>query len=239
MGKLLTAPTGNPKTAKSGKVGERTYILHLAPAKRAGRTNVCQNATPACLAVCLNLAGRGGLMKAGETTNPIQEARIRKTRMFFDDREAFLAQLRKEIKAAIRKGEREGFSPSFRLNGTSDLAWEEIGIPQEFPGNQFYDYTKSAERYAEFLAGNLPPNYHLTFSRSETNEETSEQFVRNGGNATVVFEGEIPSEWRGLPVFNADDTDYRPSDPRGHWLGLRFKGTKAKRERAVSLGFAV
>lgn len=239
MGKLLTAPTENPKTAKSKRVGKVTFILHLAPAKRARRQNVCPDATPACLATCLNLAGRGGVFATGERTNRIQEARIRKTRFLFDDPEGFLTQLRKEIRAAIRKGEQDGFVPSFRLNGTSDIAWEEFGIPQEFPGIQFYDYTKSAERYSAFLQGNFPENYHLTFSRSEFNEELAECFVRDGGTATVVFEREIPETYRGLPVFNADATDYRPSDPRGVWLGLRFKGRVAKRKRAVRSGFAV
>lgn len=238
--KLLTEPIANPKVAKNGKLGQRTYVLHLAPSRLAGRATVCPDASPACLATCLNLAGRGGMFEAGKRTNHIQRARIRKTRFWFYDRSGFLAELRKEIRTAIRKGERDGFVPSFRLNGTSDIAWEKIGIPQEFPGIVFYDYTKSVARYRAFLSGrNWPENYHLVFSRTENNEKLSEQFVRAGGTVTVVFEKAIPSEYRGLPVFNADQTDYRPADPTGVYLGLRFKGRIRKRERAVRTGFAV
>jgi hypothetical protein len=35
---------------------------------------------------------------------------------------------------------------------------------------QFVDYTKSPKRAIEHAAGKFPSNYHLTFSRSETNE---------------------------------------------------------------------
>jgi len=42
--------------------------------------------TAGCTAACLNTAGRGGMFKKGETTNIIQQARIRKTKMFFENR---------------------------------------------------------------------------------------------------------------------------------------------------------
>ncbi len=239
MAKLLTSPGSNPKTRKSlAADGTLTWILHLAPAKSAGVGNVCPNASLGCLAVCLNLAGRGGIVKAGERTNPIQEARKRKTREFASDRDGFLAKLRREIRNAIRLAEKEGYSASFRLNGTSDLEWETLGIMQEFPGIQFYDYTKSADRYSAFLAGNFPPNYHLTFSRSEDNEQEAISFLAAGGTASVVFTDALPETYRGFPVHNADASDYRPNDLPG-WQGLVFKGTNARKRAAEESGFAV
>ncbi len=238
---LLTSPGANPKTRKSlAADGKLTWILHLSPSKSA-RTgvNVCPHASAGCIAVCLNLSGRGGIMAAGESSNRIQDARRARTVLFVAEQDAFLSKLRREIRNAIKLAARDGLQASFRLNGTSDLAWEDIGIPQEFPGVQFYDYTKSIERYRAFLAGEFPRNYYLAFSRSETNHDVSTQFVRDGGTATVVFAGEIPATFEGLPVYNADASDYRPADPAGHWLALQFKGRKSRRDHAMSFGFAL
>ena len=74
--KLLTI--GNTKTIKGEKYGYQTYILHLAPADLSG-FETCPKRTAGCTAACLNTAGRGGMFKKGETTNMIQQARIRKT----------------------------------------------------------------------------------------------------------------------------------------------------------------
>ena len=37
----------------------------------------------------------------------------------------------------------------------------------------------------------LPANYHLTFSRSETNEADCKRVLEAGGNVAVVFAGEM------------------------------------------------
>ena len=84
--------TGNPKILKGIAQGFNTYILHLAPSTLSGH-NTCAKATPGCIAACLNTAGRGGMYKKGETTNVIQQARIRKTKQFFQNREAFFKDM--------------------------------------------------------------------------------------------------------------------------------------------------
>ena len=81
--KLLS--TANPKIQKGTKLGYLSFILHLAPADLSGK-EVCPKRTAGCTAACLNTAGRGGMFKKGETTNIIQQARIRKTKMFFEQR---------------------------------------------------------------------------------------------------------------------------------------------------------
>ncbi len=228
---LLTPPSGNPKTKKGEKVGYQTYILHLAPAALSGH-EVCRWRTKGCTALCLNTAGRGGLFKPGQTTNNIQEARKRKTKLFFDDRETFLALLVADIKHAIRYSERKGLIAVFRLNGTSDIVWENIHVGQHvnifaaFPEAQFYDYTKAP--YA-FRCHDIP-NYHLTFSWAETvanNLEACRWYAR-GHNVSVVFGRPIPDTFNGWPVFNADETDLRFLDPRGV-AGLKAKGSRWKR----------
>ena len=98
--KLLS--TGNPKVLKGMAQGYNTYILHLAPANLSGY-ETCAKRTTGCTAACLNTAGRGGMFKKGEFTNVIQKARIRKTKMFFEDRIAFMALLVADVELGIKQ----------------------------------------------------------------------------------------------------------------------------------------
>ena len=224
MFKLLS--TANPKIQKGTKLGYLSFILHLAPADLSGR-EVCPKRTAGCSAACLNTAGRGGMFKRGETTNTIQRARIRKTQYFFEARDYFMMDLYDDIKRAIRYAERQGLKPVFRLNGTSDLAWEKYTINENnlfelFPNVQFYDYTKVLGRKTSKYK-----NYHLTFSAADGNDADVEKAMAQGMNVAVVFD-EIPQTYKGKSVFNADDTDLRFLDPRGVVLGLKAKGRAKK-----------
>jgi hypothetical protein len=229
--KLLS--TGNPKILKGEKQGYMTYILHLAPADVSGY-NTCPKATAGCKAACLNTAGRGGMFKRGESTNVIQEARKRKTRFFFENRGAFMLQLYLDIKKAIKQAEKKGLIPVFRLNGTSDLAWEKYEVQdnknifQMFPDVQFYDYTKILGRKVNGLA-----NYHLTFSAADGNDLDVIRAIKEGYNIATVFgikkNTPMPETYNGVPVFNGDDSDLRFLDPKGVVVGLYAKG-KAKKD---------
>ncbi len=117
--KLLSV--GNPKTLKGQPVGYMTFILHLAPAELSGY-NTCPKATAGCKAACLTTAGRGGMFKRGESTNVIQQARIRKTKMFLEQRQDFMLALKKDIELGIKQAAKVGLIPVFRLNGTSELS---------------------------------------------------------------------------------------------------------------------
>ncbi len=224
--KLLS--TANPKIQKGTKLGDLSFILHLAPADLSG-FETCPKRTAGCSAACLNTAGRGGMFRKGETTNVIQQARVRKTRYFFQDRESFMQDLAADIQKGIRQAERLGLTPVFRLNGTSDLAWEkyrfgplDLNIFEQFPLVQFYDYTKILGRKVAKYS-----NYHLTFSAADGNDSDVQKAVDAGMNVAVVFD-QLPSEYAGRPVFNADDTDLRFLDPKGVILGLKAKGRAKK-----------
>ena len=227
--KLLS--DANPKIQKGVQHGYLTFIMHLAPGKLSGR-NVCPGASAGCLETCLNTAGRGRF-------DSIQQARIRKTRWFFEDRAGFMAQLVSDVEAGIRKADRLNLIPVFRLNGTSDIRWETVPVGQYknifemFPHVQFYDYSKLSNRR------NIPANYHLTFSRSESNEDKLDEAVANGMNLAVVFSTKkkdmLPQRYRSLPVVDADDTDLRFLDPKGSVCGLRAKGNA----KSDSTGFVV
>lgn len=232
--KLLTA--GNPKTIKGEKKGYLTFILHLSPADVAGVGNMCPKATAGCKAVCLNLAGRGGMFTPEQGTNKIQEARKRKTRWFMSNRSEFLAQLVKDVEQAIKYSERRDLTPVFRLNGTSDLSWEKYGIDNDrnifemFPDYQFYDYTKVLGRKVKQI-----PNYHLTFSQAESNLDDVKKAIKQGMNVATVFRKTLPETYLGRPVIDGDDSDLRFRDPPGVIVGLKAKG-KARKDTS---GFVV
>ena len=208
--------TANPKIQKGTARGYLSFILHLAPADLSGR-EVCPKRTAGCTAACLNTAGRGGMFRKGENTNVIQKARIRKTKMFFEQRDAFMLQLEKDINKGIKQAERLGLKPVFRLNGTSDLSWEKYGIIEKFPTVQFYDYTKVLGRKIAHL-----PNYHLTFSAADGNDADVAKALSAGMNVTVVYD-KIPEG-----VYSADEDDLRFLDPAVGIIGLKAKGRAKK-----------
>jgi len=220
--KLLS--TANPKTLKGEVFGYVTYILHLAPYNLSGH-NVCAKATPGCIASCLNTAGRGGMFKRGENTNTIQKARIRKTKYFYEDRAGFMLDLAYDIQKAIAQAKKHGKTAVFRLNGTSDLAWEKYEVPvfctrnifELFPDVQFYDYTKILGRKVAGIN-----NYHLTFSRAENNDADVDAALASGMNVAAVY-SRIPEG-----MYSADDTDLRFLDPSVGMMALKAKGRAKK-----------
>lgn len=228
--KLLT--TANAKIRKGEKIGYKTFGIHLAPASLSG-FNVCKDASLGCIYSCLNTAGMGAFSN-------VQRARIEKTRLFFKNKTIFLVMLWEEVERAIRSASKKNLTAVFRLNLTSDLPWEKIklngqSIFEAFPQVTFYDYTKSPERMTAFLAGEMPKNYHLTFSKSETNGAIAESILKSGGNVAMVFRKSLPSKWLGAEVVNGDETDLRFLDGAGKIVGLVEKG-KAKKDES---GFVI
>jgi hypothetical protein len=222
---LLTAPTAQAKMTKSAKSGVYLpYILHLAPADLSGY-NTCPKATAGCKAACLNTAGMG-------VFNNVQKARIQKTKYFFEQRREFYAQLIKEISSAERKANKLGKQLTMRLNGTSDLQWENYKMQdgktifELFPNVVFYDYTKIEKRQPKPFS-----NYSLTFSAADGNDNDVAVALQKGMNVAVVFRGDtLPQEWQGKTVIDGDTDDLRFLDPQNVVVGLRAKG-KAKKDK--------
>ena len=215
------------KVEKGEKQGWLTAILYLAPAKASG-FQMCANATAGCEAACLSTAGRGGIFPKGKSDNDIQRARRRKTHWYMARRNEFLHQLDKEIGSHVRRAARKGFQPSVRLNGTSDIRWETVKLDGEtlferWPGVTFYDYTKHPDRDVSGI-----PNYSLTFSLAEDNDEDAELALQNGINVAAVFHT-LPETFMGRPVFDGDESDLRFLDPEGVIVGLKAKG-KARQD---------
>lgn len=229
--KLLTTGFKSPKLKKSDEMdyGFKSAIQYLLPHKASGLMNVCPAASPGCISACLNTAGHGQM-------NSVQRARLARTEFMVNNRKSYQIMLVAEIERFVNKCKKMKLVPALRLNGTSDLKWETFfpGLIETYREAQFYDYTKILKRMLRFCDGKLPANYHLTFSRSEENQKKCEEVLEAGGNVAVVFRKDIPDEWLGYPVFNADEHDLRFLDPKGI-AGLKAKG-KAKRDTS---GFVV
>ena len=217
--KKLLNIDNNAKTIKGQKYGYMTGILYLAPGIQSG-FNVCPQASQGCLKSCLYTAGHGAFSN-------VQEGRINKTRWYIQERESFLIQLRKEIKAFIIKAENKNLIPVVRLNGTSDISFENTGIFEEFSRVQFYDYTKIYKRILSYVNGQMPSNYHLTYSLNEDNKDKALNILKLGGNIAAVFRAHLPKSFNGYKVINADESDLRFLDGNNIIAGLKAKG-KAK-----------
>jgi len=193
----------NPKTEKSLV---QTYILHLAPADISG-TNVCPGAGN-CKQICLHFAGNPVYMKGK------QSARIRRTLAFLADKPEFCRLLVCAILSKINLS--NGDPIAVRLNGTSDILWEDVdfNVSPEFStfceakfgqalpiGKRnifevfrniganviFYDYTKIKHNWAECKR----LGYHLTFSydgaSNRQNVKLAAQAIANGVNVAAAF----------------------------------------------------
>jgi hypothetical protein len=178
------------------------------------------------------------MFKRGENTNVIQQARIRKTKMFFENRVEFMTTLVKDIELGIKQSKKMELVPVFRLNGTSDLSWEKYEVVRNgklfrniftaFPEVQFYDYTKVLGRKVKEYS-----NYQLTFSAADGNDSDVLRAMNEGLNVAVVFGIKktlpMPVDYLSRPVFNGDESDLRFLDPKGVIVGLYAKG-KAKKD---------
>ena len=229
----------NAKTSKGEALGYRTGIMYLAPADQSvpyGGRNVCPFASKGCSEACLYDAGRGRFDR-------IRNVRLARTLAFFANRKAFLGELRGELIKLENYCNRHDMKPCVRLNGTSDIPFYRMGIMEDFPFIQFYDYTKNIDTAIEFGEGQLPANYHITFSRAENNDMDCYRALEAGCNVAVVFDKKktdpLPSRYMGHPVLNADKHDLRFLDGRGYISGLTLKGDNAMKKKARESGFAV
>ena len=240
--------TNNSKTIKGEKLGFTTYIMYLAPYTQNSKgINLCSHASEGCAKACLFNSGAARF-------NSVQQGKINKTEWFLDNRVEFLQKLDSEIARAVRlhkavvgdkqvgkKGNVIRYKNfAIRLNGTSDIPFEKFKIRdgknifELYPDVQFYDYTKNYIRFEK----ELPSNYHLTFSMSETNREKSLELLSKGHNVAMVFGvknvKQLPSEYLGYKVINGDESDLRFLDEKNVIVGLKYKLMTGKGKKGVN-----
>ena len=198
--------------------GTITYCLYLAPANLSGY-NVCP-CSKYCKEFCLNGSGRNRLdtihtQKINEQNlSAIDKSRIKKTKLFFEEKTFFMNWLIAEIKRAQNYAKKLNMEFSVRLNGTSD-----INILDLFPTVQFYDYTKVPTRFN--ILKNFK-NYDLTFSFNGHNWTICESLLKKGFKVAVVFNGKLPKKYRGYKVVDGNKYDMRYKDKGGQIIGLVY-----------------
>lgn len=231
--RLLTDEGDNGKLAKSAGTEYRNCRLSLAPADVSGY-EMCSSRTTGCTDACVGkTAGRVVIWKS------VMQARIRRTRLFVENRDKFIFDLYKDLEKVSAIATAEGRKVACRLNTFSDQPWEVI-LPQlftDFADIQFYDYTKIRGRMLRFVFGSFPPNYYLTYSLNEnTPAGFANTILTNGGTVTAAIDISIRSSaalpeyfsvdgagpnW---PAVDGDSNDLRFLDPRGSVVLLRAKG---------------
>ena len=166
--------------------------------------------------------------KIGQTS--VRQRALNRSVAFLREPEAFAVRLFGDIERAKRQADLEGNHLGMRLNVLSDLHPRIFKkIIENHPDVSFYDYTKMLNRKVAAYK-----NYHLTFSRSESNDKDVARAITQGMNVAVVFDA-VPERYLGLPVFNGDDSDLRFLDPSPCIVGLKNKG----RARLDDTGFVI
>ena len=239
---LLSNPTTNYKANKNITIGYNTYFLSLAHSDISGY-NVCPFANKlkakennknksTCSAVCVGYNGFAAIYKN------VMNARIRKTKLYFENRELFFEQLIQDINKAIKQSIKANRIPTFRLNAYSDIMYEKIKIKHNnkvynnifeiFPDIKFYDYTKIPNRVT-------PENYELTYSYYGNKNHLNKEI--NNKNVAIVFD-KLPTKYKNKIVVNGDKTDLRLTENDGNnvIVGLKFKASKSKYKQALRDG---
>jgi hypothetical protein len=231
----LGSVNSSSKIMKTNKELEiDTYVMYLAPANLSGH-NVCAMATKECITGCLNTSGRA---KMDKSYAAMMNARINKTKFFYDQRENFNSILFHEVKLAANRTANKGKDFAVRLNGTSDLnpiLFKQAGknILETYPDVQFYDYTKILNRIE---VAKKYKNYDLTFSFTGYNWNDCLIALENNVRVAVIFDIKagkpLPETFNGFKVIDGDKYDYRPLDEKNVIVGLRWKSIRNKQANA-------
>jgi hypothetical protein len=170
----------------------------------------------------------------------ITNSRIKKTKLFFENRQYFMEWMVDEIKSAKKKADKMGYHFSVRLNNTSDLSPEsfymnvngkKLNVLQLFPKIMFFDYTKVPNRITLL---DKYKNYDLTFSFSGSNLTDCINMVNNDIRVAVVFNKELPERFWGREVINGDLYDMRYRDKKDVIVGLKYKLTRNRPDKENS-----
>ena len=151
--------------------------------------------------------------------------------------------------------------PCIRLNGTSDIQWENIYIGDKEQYTLDLNDMSNIEVFNKKEYGldcknifelfpdvqfydytKIPTrkvsdykNYHLTWSYSEANMKYAKWYDKIAYNIAVVFNGAFPIYFKGREVVDGDETDLRFLDKSNVIVGLKAKG-KARQDMS---GFVI
>jgi hypothetical protein len=217
----------------------------------------CTHASPSCLKDCIYHTGNARF------DNVHMAREMRTSRLFHPETKATtMLEIETDIDRLISlckeilRFHGVQLQPVIRLNGTTDINWakEAAYLHEQFPSIQFYDYTKVPKYMDMYLSGQNPytgkpfaPNYHVTFSRSETNRAEALKYLEMGGNVAIVFDKTpetLTYHGKTYRVVDGDRHDLRFLDDvegmkqsgEGLVIGLKYKRpskTEGQRKKKV------
>jgi len=225
-------------------------MMSFAPYDLSGY-NICPKSTPECRKVCLGITKYGLTVKQEEHIKcKMLLSRVKRTILYKEHFEYFSNRLISELIDRIKKAKKRDKTIAIRLNGYSDVLWENVdfsvfyedirskyysiykkepknsNIMSLFPDITFYDYTKY--KYNERTSKDLPKNYHLTYSISESSgKEEIKNNLLNNRNVAVVVTKDLKErllneeEIATYQIIDGDEYDYRVYDET-------FKSNKKK-----------
>lgn len=180
---------------------------------------------------CLNTSGNGRF-------EPVQNARNRRTDLWFENRDQFLLLLKADLTVAKAIADARGDRLAVRLDTFSSLhlwhddrIYEEIIKPFQDQGVIFYDYIKAP--LARIKAG-IAKGIDLTVSFTEQTTPKKLAEYMAIARVAVVFDGEVPDYWNGYRVIDGDAHDLRFTEPLGVVVGLTSKVIAGGKKRAES-----
>jgi hypothetical protein len=239
-GSILTSESHKIAVSNSHHEGEYlSTITYLLPFNLSG-VNVCDNSTPSCRAICLGYkSGHADMIKQGENMNDTRLARLRRVWLMTRYNKTFMRKLVKELTTFCKRAHKKGVTPVYRFNGSSDLEVENFTMENgenmiEYFGREYgliaYDYTKSLSRALKYVKGEMPTNYHLTFSYTPETVTESKIALDAGVNVAVAFDTKdkndfLGKRFLGSTIIDGDLHDLRFTDPQGGYIvGLTKKG---------------
>jgi hypothetical protein len=224
--KLELYSTNNSKILK-GADRYTPIVLHLAPADLSGY-NTCQAASAGCKKACLNTTGNARFQT-------VQAARVRRTKMLFEEGQRFARIARRDIDRAAEYAADHGDKLAVRNNGTSDFPWHQMRHYDAFDGMSLIEYIHSIGGIVYDYTARIqslksaPSYYHLTFSRKEDNDHKVAEAIQLGFNVAVVVNKALKQRLLcegvdGFPVIDGDIDDLRFEDRQGALVLLSSKG---------------
>jgi len=214
----------SPSNAKTDKNSLLTFLLTLSP------VIFCPGATPECIKICFGLFGTYNWKSS-------KEKQVRNSTLLKSNPEFFISSIAYEIQQIIEK---YGSDIAIRLNAISDYDFSGLSytsfdgkhyknIFAQFPGVQFYGYTKVFSKYTDSLT---IPNLYLTFSFSARNWNDCKKVLILGGCVAMPFSEDYfhPKILAGYPVINGELSDERFQDKPRSIIALSIKANQQNKD---------
>ena len=191
---FLTAQASSVKLSHNAHITAwEQVVMYLSAHRLSGLVNLCPNSTPECRAGCLEDSGHLAMEHA-------KIAMRCRTRMLVEETAQALILIGAETERHAVRIHACGKTMAERLNGTSDIPWEQnawfLNMLRQLGVDQHFDYTKNHARTSTAA-------YYL--APSATERTTPAAMVPGMVVVVDVKRGQaLPDTFHGFPVIDGD-----------------------------------